>query len=521
MDAELIKYGFCIGQHIHQMGNRRALIAADIGHAGLKQRLGDGEDTLAVKCLALAETQQLHLFSEGPFGSHLMRSVSARLFHVYSVKNPQGPCNRQIVGCATISAWVVFFEPDEKPDRQGNSGGRHGPVMLTGEILRLSAARHPDRVALICDDRRIGYRELDVSTNRFANAVLGLGLSKGDTIAIMCRNLPEYVMVHFGNARAGTILVNTAPAYAPGELVEILGRTQCRLIVIEEIFQEKLASVIDDLPSLDHVVVIGNPERDGWVAFRDFLDRADASPPSVTLSDTDAYAMTFTGGTTGMPKGAVVSHASRYVSCWTTALEHEVSPGDVVGLLTPFYHAMGSVVWMPTAMLMGATAVIQTGWDPASFTESVARHGISNTLMVPVQLSQVLSDEHFDADRLASLRVVGCGGAISPPNLVHEIAEKMPWARFVNHYGQSETGPVCTLRPDDPRDKADTIGRPATGVELSLRDADGNEVPEGETGEIVVRGPFLMDGYFENPEETALSFPRWRRVGLDRRPGDP
>jgi len=378
--------------------------------------------------------------------------------------------------------------------------------MLTGEILRLSAARHPDRVALICDDRRLGYRELDVSTNRFANAVLGLGLSKGDTIAIMCRNLPEYVMVHFGNARAGTILVNTAPAYAPGELVEILGRTQCRLIVIEEIFQEKLASVIDDLPSLDHVVVIGNPERDGWVAFRDFLDRADASPPSVTLSDTDAYAMTFTGGTTGMPKGAVVSHASRYVSCWTTALEHEVSPGDVVGLLTPFYHAMGSVVWMPTAMLMGATAVIQTGWDPASFTESVARHGISNTLMVPVQLSQVLSDEHFDADRLASLRVVGCGGAISPPNLVHEIAEKMPWARFVNHYGQSETGPVCTLRPDDPREKADTIGRPATGVELSLRDADGNEVPDGETGEIVVRGPFLMDGYFENPEETALYF---------------
>ncbi len=378
--------------------------------------------------------------------------------------------------------------------------------MLTGEILRQSAARHPDRIALICGDRRTAYGELDADANRFANAVLGLGLGKGEAVAIMSRNLPEYVAVHFGNARAGTILVNTAPAYAPGELVEILNRTRARLIVVEAAFQEKLAGVLEQLPHLDHVVVIGTTDRQGWTSFEDFLASADDTPPLAALSEEDAFAMTFTGGTTGLPKGAVVSHRSRSVSCWTTALEHEVSPGDIVGLLTPFYHAMGSVVWMPTAILMGATAVIQTGWDPAVFVENVARHGITNTLMVPVQLSQVLSDDHFDADRLSSLRKVGCGGAISPPNLVHEVAKKMPWARFVNHYGQSETGPVCTLRPDDPRDKAGTIGRPAVGVALSLRGTDGNAVPDGETGEIVVRGPFLMDGYFENPEETRLYF---------------
>jgi acyl-CoA synthetase (AMP-forming)/AMP-acid ligase II len=163
----------------------------------------------------------------------------------------------------------------------------------------------------------------------------------------------------------------------------------------------------------------------------------------------------------------MVSHRARFVSCWTTAIEHEVSPRDIVGLLTPFYHAMGSVVWMPTIMMMGATSVIQTGWEADAFIN---------------------------------------GGAVTPPDLVHEVAAKLPVVRFVNHYGQSETGPVCTLRPDDPRDKAATIGRPAIGVELRLVDGAGDDVPQGEPGEIIVRGPFLMDGYFENPEETGLYF---------------
>lgn len=378
--------------------------------------------------------------------------------------------------------------------------------MLTGEILRLSALRHPKRIALIYGEQRIDYDALDRAANRFANAVLGLGIGKGDAVAIMSRNLPEYVVAHFGNARTGAILVNTAPAYAPDELVAILGNTRARVIVVEAAFQNKIADLVDRLPHLNHVVVIGEPANDGWINFDDFLAEAPETIPSVALSDTDAFAMTFTGGTTGLPKGAMVSHRARFVSCWTTAIEHEVTPGDIIGLLTPFYHAMGSVVWTPTAIFMGATCVIQTGWDAEAFINAVDEHGITCSFMVPIQLQQILSDEHFDAGKLSTLRKIACGGAITPPDLVHEIAAKLPRVRFVNHYGQSETGPVCTLRPDDPRDKATTIGRPAIGVELRLVDGTGNDVPQGEPGEIVVRGPFLMNGYFENPEETGAYF---------------
>lgn len=378
--------------------------------------------------------------------------------------------------------------------------------MLTGEILRLSAARHPRHTALIHDGQRIAYGLLDLRANRFANAALALGIGKGEAIAVMGRNVPEYVVAHFGTARTGALLVNAMPAYAPDELVEILGRTRVRLIVVEEAFQAKIAEAIDRLPNIDHVVVIGAPSRPGWTGFDDFLASAGDDPPAVRLSETDPFAMTFTGGTTGLPKGALVSHRARSESCWITAIEHEVGPGDVVGVLTPFYHAMGSLVWMPTAMLLGATAVIQTGWDPDGFIDAVAEHGITCTLMVPVQLQQILSADRFDAEKLSTLRKIACGGAITPAGLVHDVAQKLPAARFVNHYGQSETGPVCTLRPDDPRDKATTIGRPSIGVEMRLVDQDGKDVPQGETGEIIVRGPFLMDGYFENPEETALYF---------------
>ncbi len=378
--------------------------------------------------------------------------------------------------------------------------------MLTGEILRLSAARHPKRIALICGARRIEYGALDRAANRFANAVLALGIGRGDKVAIMSRNLPEYVIAHFGNARTGAVLVNTSPSCAPDELIAILGGTRARLIIVEATFQAKIAEVIDRLPHLDHVVTTGEPAREGWTAFDDFLAGESDAAPKVPLSDADPYAMTFTGGTTGLPKGTTVSHRARYVSCLTTAIEHEVTPGDIVGLLTPFYHAMGSVVWAPTAILMGTSCVILPGWDPDFFIDAVAEHGISCIFMVPIQLRQMLSDAHFDAGKLSSLRKIACGGAVTPPDLVHEIAAKLPQVRFLNHYGQSETGPICTLRPDDPRDKAATIGRPAIGVELRLVDPAGRDVAPGVPGEIIVRGPFMMEGYFENPQETALYF---------------
>ena len=378
--------------------------------------------------------------------------------------------------------------------------------MLTGRILQHSARRHPDRTALICGERRVSYGALAAAANRFAHAVLAAGIGKPDTIAIMSRNAPEYVMAHYGGSQTGAILVNLMPAYAPDELVAILENTGARLIVVEAACQDRLAAVIDRLPRLGHVVVIGEPARPGWVSFDAFVAGQPDNPPGIPLSDADPYAMTFTGGTTGLPKGALVSHRARFVSCCTTAIEHEVVESDIVGLITPLYHAMGAAVWLPTVMFVGATCVMPTGWDADAFVEQTARHRVSNVFLVPVQLREVLDEAHFDAAKLGSLRKIACGGAVTPADLVAEANAKLPGALFTNHYGQSETGPICVYKYSHPRDKAHTIGRPALGVEMALVDPKGRPVAPGRTGEIVVRGPFLMEGYYRNPKETALYF---------------
>jgi len=370
--------------------------------------------------------------------------------------------------------------------------------MLAGEVLRLTANRIPAKTALICGERRIDYAALDMAADRFAGALINRNIAPGDRVAIMSRNSIEYCIAHFGCARAGAVIVNLMPAYASAELEAIIGATEAKLVFADPECAAKMLSVAEFLGCLDSVIELATLD--------DFLATGDGISLPTGLSPTEPLGMTFTGGTTGLPKGAVVSHACRYVSSWTTAIEHAVREEDTVGVLTPLYHAMGSMVWMPTAVMLGATAVLMPEWDPDAFIETTAAHGISTVLMVPLQLQQILRGDHFDADKLRCLTNIACGGAITPEGLVHEVAGKMPWARFTNHYGQSETGPICVYKPHHPREKADTIGMPAIGVDLKIVDEDGNEAATGEPGEIIVRGPFLMKGYFDNAAETGLYF---------------
>ncbi|MEE2956903.1 MAG: class I adenylate-forming enzyme family protein [Pseudomonadota bacterium] len=378
--------------------------------------------------------------------------------------------------------------------------------MLTGDILRLSADRHPNKIAFIYRKRLMTYGEVGQSANRFANGLMSYGISIGDTWAIMSRNSPEYAISIFGGSQTGGLLVNLLPAYAPDELVTILNKTKVTLIVVEEIFQEKISTITDRLPNLKTVVVIGQPGYDGWIPFDRFIAAQTDRNIDLGLSENTPFAMTFTGGTTGLPKGAMVSHQARFVSTYTTAIEHGVTETDIVGMITPFYHAMGSLVWLPTALYVGATAVIFDSWDPDDFAIQTEGHDITCSFMVPIQLRELLTDSHFDPKSLKTLNNIACGGATSPPGLVSDVNEKMPNTLFTNHYGQSETGPICFYRPSHPRKFANTVGRNAIGVELDIVDKNGNSVEVDESGEIIVRGPFLMTGYYDDPKETNSYF---------------
>lgn len=370
--------------------------------------------------------------------------------------------------------------------------------MELGEILRLAARRAPKKTAIIADGRRLDFREYDQLADRFANFLIARGVGPGDRIATVLFNSPEYGVVHFGNARAGGVLVHIPPLYAAAEIAEIVERTRPRLLVVDAAVQDRIGAKVRSVVST--VMVAGSPD------FEAALATVSDRPPDPKVDPSAPVAMTFTGGTTGRPKGAAVSHTARYVSASSTAREHRITEEDVVGVVVPMFHAVGLMIWYQAAILRGCTAVILRRWDAAEFIAATARHGISSVFLVPVQVRDLLRSPAFDPDRLASLKNIGVGGAPTPPGLIEECRDALPHCGYTDHYGQSETGPLTILKPEETEAHAGTVGRPAEGVELRIVDGDGNSVPPGTVGELVTRGPYMMEGYFGDDEETARYF---------------
>ena len=368
-----------------------------------------------------------------------------------------------------------------------------------GDILRFAARRDPRKTAILAGDRQMTFAEYDAASNRFANLLAAAGLRKGDRIASVLFNGAEYGIVHFGNARAGSILVHVSPMYAAPEIGRIVERTRPRVLVADIAVADKIGKIRSQMGSVERILYVGGD-------FDDALRTQPDTDPAIAIDPADPVAMTFTGGTTGEPKGAVVSHTARYVSSWTTALEHRVTGADVTGILTPMFHAVGMMIWYQATVLAGCTSVVFRKWEAADFVEKTEGHGISSVFMVPVQARDLIRSAAFDAQRLASLRNIGAGGALTPPGLIAECRAALPHCDYTDHYGQSETGPLTILKPWQAAAHPGSIGQAAVGVELRVAGEDGSEVPAGTVGELICRGPFMMEGYFEDPDETARYF---------------
>ena len=289
--------------------------------------------------------------------------------------------------------------------------------MTLGEILRLAARRAPRKTAVIAGDRRLDFGKYDRLADRFANLLISAGVGPGDRVASLLFNSPEYGVVHFGNARAGSVLVHIPPLYAAAEIADILERTRPGVLVVDSAVQDRLSA--DALSAIPTLIVTGVPTvdgaLDGAIEFGQAIATQPDTHPDRDIDPAAPVAMTFTGGTTGRPKGAVVSHTARFVSAASTAREHQVTAQDVVGVVTPMFHAVGLMIWYQASILVGSTAVIFRKWDPAEFIAETERHRISSVFLVPVQVRDLLRSPAFDRERLASLRNIGVGGAPTPP----------------------------------------------------------------------------------------------------------
>jgi fatty-acyl-CoA synthase len=396
---------------------------------------------------------------------------------------------------------------------------RAAPAPTAGALLAASAARHPGRVAVIeagPAPRALTYAELDRAADRVAGSLAARGIGTGACVAVLSHNRLEYPALFFGIARAGAFQAHASVRYTAADLADVLGRAEARLLFVDAGLLPLARAARERLPALAALVVLGAAadRAAGEIAYADFL--AAAGPPPPPPADPDApFCVTFTGGTTGRPKGVVVSHRCRTALAEALVGPFEMRPGTVAVLCTPMFHVAGLFSWHLTAIAGGATLVLLPRWDVAAFMDAVAAHGATQACMVPTQAIALFNAPGFDAAKLATLKLINYGGSPMPESELSRALAALPGLAVLEHYGQSEAGAIAWRPPARALEKPASVGVAVPGAALAVFDAAGARLPPGEAGEIAVKGPGVFLGYLGDAAETrrAIRADGWLLTG--------
>ena len=377
------------------------------------------------------------------------------------------------------------------------------------DLLRRSAARYPDRVAVIDGPRARTYAELDAEASRIANALHARGLGVGDRIALLSRNSLEYVQVVFGVARSGGVLVPINFMLGGSEAGYILRHSSSVALVVQDALVDVAEQAIAHAEAQGSVraqVVLGS-DRDGWERFERLLAHRDSSEPAVVIRPDDPAQVLYTSGTESRPKGAVLAHSAliaQYTSC---IVDGGMDASDVELHALPLFHCAQQHCFLVPDIYLGARSVIVGAPDPATLLEEIERHGITKFFAPPTVWIGMLRHPDFDRRDLSSLRKGYYGAAIMPVEVLREISDRLPNVRLWNFYGQTEMAPAAVmLQPEDQLRKAGAAGHPCLNVETRVVDEDGVDVAVGEVGEIVHRGPHAILEYLDDDKKTAEAF---------------
>ena len=378
------------------------------------------------------------------------------------------------------------------------------PASFYTLFARAVAAR-AEHDALAFDGRRWSYREAGAEVARIAAGLAALGLARGDRVAMLIGNRPEFVFVLFALQRIGAIAVPIGVReQRPG--VAFMSRQSGASAIV---FDADLADRIPDAaeaPALRWRIAVGSAEGAHELGGLGAAGDGSAAPP-IEVGEQDTAVILYTSGTTGHPKGAMLTHLNIAHSVLHYEACMRLGPDDRSALAVPASHVTGLIATIAAMAHVGGAVVIVPEFKAAHFIELVERERITHTLMVPAMYNLCLLAPDFDACDLASWRVGGYGGAPMPVATIDALAHKLPNLALVNTYGATETTSPTTMMPAGrTRDHADTIGVALPCAEVLVMDDDGREAAPGRIGELWIAGPMVVPGYWANSEATAASF---------------
>lgn len=412
---------------------------------------------------------------------------------------------------------VNIFESCSKPAQKGVELQQN-----LNDYLDQSGSKYGADLAWRFGSREATYGELVATASNVAGALASTGIAVGDRAAFLLKNSPEVLEMHAGMSRAGVIAVPLNFRSVARELAHVVNDSGSRVVVFGEEFVDTMDEVRGTAAPDIRYVMVGSSAPPSWsTSYAEWLDTgAHKAGLRVDIAPEHPYFIGYTSGTTGAPKGAVVSHRSLIRHVLALMLEYGApsEPRDRFLSLMPMFHSNGT--WFATAAMMaGALNVIHPsgGFDPREVLRVVAAERITHTSVVPTMLRMMVNISADDLAPLdtASLKMVLTASAPATLSLKRE-AERVLGTKVNEGYGSTETGCVTSLRPGDPDEKHASVGRPTMGREVSIRDDEGRECPVGTAGEIWTRGEgVLLDHYWNNPEATRTAFDGsgWCTVG--------
>ena len=381
--------------------------------------------------------------------------------------------------------------------------------MLLEQFLEQTAARVPDKVALVCDGRRVTYSEIDIEANRIAHGLIARGVQRGDRVVIFLDNSVEAAVAVWAVLKAGAVFVMVNPSTKPDKLTYLLNNSRATAVISSTMRLRGYENCWNETPHLHNVIVVGDPasvvgcshQMIAWNAL--FTEQAgQTQPPAKRGIDADLAALVYTSGSTGNPKGVMLTHQSM-VSVSQSIIRYLLnSPDDIVLSVLPMSYGYGLYQWLMCCHYGGTLILDKSLAYPHAILQKIVDERATGFPMVPTIAALLLQMDLAQYD-LSRLRYLTNAGAAFPVAYIARLRKQLPEAAIYSMYGLTECTRVCYLPPEEIDRRPDSVGKAIPNSETMILDEAGNVLGPNAVGELVVRGSNVMKGYWNAPEETA------------------
>jgi acyl-CoA synthetase (AMP-forming)/AMP-acid ligase II len=376
-------------------------------------------------------------------------------------------------------------------------------MYVIGDMTRLNARRYPDRDALIMDGKHLTYGQLNQQVNQLAHGLISLGVKTGDRVAILAFNCLECVVVNFAVAKCGAVVVPLNFRYKKGELIYAINNSEPKVLLHGPEFNSILEEASKEFLSQIQLIAISGEPLSGGKPLSGLMNGKSKSEPGVNVDPNSPLTITYTSGTTGNPKGVLASHSAFLSIYQGMAMEGDLGSEEITLVALPLFHTAGMHALISPTFLRGGTAIIMgAGFDPDKILGTVERYRVTLTMWVPTMLAMLVNHPGAAKYDTSSLTKIWYGSSPISPT-IFEASNALFKADFYQWYGQTETGMVSVLRPEDHPKHSQCTGREIYNSTLRIVDINGEDVAVGGIGEIVsAQKPLGMISYHKMEDAT-------------------